>query len=198
MNRGSITRVARPKSITDERLLKATGDVISREGPDFTMAQVAAEAKVSVGTLAVRFGSKSGLLQALSRREITQVGDRMRAAAEGLPPLEGLRAALTSWFFEGAPDPATAGNHLAQLGVDLMDPALRALLADLHVAIETALRDLVAAVDLPGAPEPGRAARVLHALVSGATLDWSIRPDGGLVDRMLHDVDAVLDAWGRP
>lgn len=79
-----------------------------------------------------------------------------------------------------------------------MDPALRALLADLHVAIETALRDLVAAVDLPGAPEPGRAARVLHALVSGATLDWSIRPDGGLVDRMLHDVDAVLDAWGRP
>jgi hypothetical protein len=49
----------------------------------------------------------------------------MRAAAEGRDPAEGLRAALLSWF-EGMTDPVEAQNHLAQLGVDLIDPELRA------------------------------------------------------------------------
>src|SRR5688500_10949650 len=73
--------VARPKTITDERLLAAAAQVIARKGPGFTIADVAARAEVSVGTVAQRFGSKSGLLQALTRQTAADVTRRMRQAA---------------------------------------------------------------------------------------------------------------------
>ncbi|MGM1063554.1 TetR/AcrR family transcriptional regulator [Saccharothrix sp. Mg75] len=186
--------MARPKTITDERLVTAVGEVIGLKGPGFTLADVAARAGVSVGTVAQRFGSKSGLLQALTRQTSERNADRMRAAAEGLAPLDGLRAALLTWP-AGMGDPAEAQNHLAQLGVDLVDPELRALLADLYEVTGRTVLELVRRVDLPRGPGPERAARVLTALVYGVSMDWSIRPRGALVDRLAEDVDAVLDAW---
>ncbi|MBP2339868.1 AcrR family transcriptional regulator [Saccharothrix coeruleofusca] len=186
--------MARPRTITDERLLAAAGEVIGRRGPSFTLAEVAAEAGVSVGTVAGRFGSKNGLLQVMTRQMTERVGERMREAARGLEPLAGLRAGLVSWV-DGMTDPRRAGNHLAQLGVDLIDPELRALLGELHAATERAVADLVRAVDLPRGPSPERAARVLTGLVHGVSMDWSVRPRGALVDRLLEDVDAVLDVW---
>ncbi|GAA1346265.1 TetR/AcrR family transcriptional regulator [Catellatospora bangladeshensis] len=186
--------VARPRTIADERLLAAAGRAIGRRGPGFTIADVAAEAGVAVGSVARRFGSKSGLLQALTRQATADVERRMRAAAEGLPPPAGLRAALLTWFADVA-DPAEAANHLAQLGVDLVDPALRALLAGHFAATEQVVLDLVRRVDLPRAPVPERAARVLVGLLLGVSLDWSVRPRAALADRLEQDVDAVLTAW---
>lgn len=188
-------RVARPKTITDERLIAAASTVIARKGPEFTIADVAVEAGVSVGTIAQRFGSKSGLLQELSRRTIVVVVDRMRAAAAVAPdPVAGLRAALLGWFDE-LTDPAEAANHLAQLGVDLIDLRLRALLVEHYSAVEGVLCELARAAALPRAPGPERAARVLVGLVNGIAMDWSVRPRGPLGERVAQDVDAVLDAW---
>ncbi|WP_312877477.1 helix-turn-helix domain-containing protein [Lentzea indica] len=65
--------MARPRTITDERILAAVAAVIDRRGPEFTVADVAAEAGVSVGAVAKRFGSKSGLLQALTRAGTEEV-----------------------------------------------------------------------------------------------------------------------------
>lgn len=189
-------RVARPRSIEDERLLTAASAVIGRRGPGFTVADVAAEAGVSVGTVARRFGSKSGLLQALTRQVTAAVERRMAEAARGADPAAGLRAALLTWFAD-LTDPVEAGNHLAQLGVDLIDPELRALLAELHAATERAVLALVREVDLPGGPPPERAARVLTGLLFGVSMDWSVRPRGELADRLAEDVDAVLTAWRK-
>ncbi|GAB2997817.1 TetR/AcrR family transcriptional regulator [Saccharothrix stipae] len=187
--------MARPKTITDERLLTAAAEVIARRGPGFTVADVAERAGVSVGTVAGRFGSKSGLLQALTRQTSDDNVRRMRAAAAGAAdPVDGLRAALLTWF-EGVVDPAEAQNHLAQLGVDLIDPRLRALLADLYATTEQTVLELTRQVDLPHGPPPERAARVLTGLLHGVSMDWSIRPRGELADRLAQDVDAVLDAW---
>jgi AcrR family transcriptional regulator len=158
--------VARPKTITDERLLTAAAEVIGRKGPGFTIADVAARAGVSVGTVAQRFGSKSGLLQALTRQTTAAIAARMRAAAAVADPVEGLRAALLSWF-EGMTDPVEAQNHLAQLGVDLIDPELRALLAELYEVTGQTVLELTRRVDLPHGPSA----------------------------RLAEDVDAVLDAW---
>ncbi|WP_141979918.1 TetR/AcrR family transcriptional regulator [Saccharothrix saharensis] len=187
--------MARPKTITDERLLTAAGEVIAHKGPGFTVADVAERAGVSVGTVAGRFGSKSGLLQALTRQTSAENVRRMRAAADAaVDPAEGLRAALLTWF-EGMVDPAEAQNHLAQLGVDLIDPELRALLADLYEVTERTVLELTRRVDLPRGPGPERAARVLTGLLYGGSMDWSVRPRGELADRLAEDVDAVLDAW---
>lgn len=187
--------MARPKTITDERLLAAAAEVIGRKGPGFTVADVAERAGVSVGTVAGRFGSKSGLLQALTRQTTAENERRMRAAAAAATdPADGLRAALLTWF-EDLADPAEAQNHLAQLGVDLIDPRLRALLADLYEATERTVLELTRRVELPRGPGPERAARVLTGLLHGVSMDWSVRPRGELADRLAQDVDAVLDAW---
>lgn len=190
-------RVARPKTITDERLLTAAMVLIGRRGPEFTMAEVAAEAGVSVGTVAQRFGSKSGLLQEVSRLATRVAVTRMRdAAGAEADPVDGLRAALITLFGEIA-DPVVAANSLAQLGIDLVDPHLRALLVEHYRAVEDELHGLVRLADLPGAPEPALAARVLAGLINGISMDWSIRPRGALADRIAEDVDAVLGMWRR-
>jgi AcrR family transcriptional regulator len=199
MNCGSIIDVARPRSISDGRLLTAAAAVIGSVGPGFTLAQVAVEAQVAVGTVARRFGSKNGLLQALSRVTTLRAVDSMRAVSAAVgTPLEGLRAALVSVYVELG-DAETAANHLGQLGVDIGDPQLRALLGDHFAAVETELRRLVraAAAELPSAPEAARAARTLLAVINGVSLDWSIRPNGRLVDRLEQDIDAVLAGWRR-
>ena len=189
--------VARPKTITDERLLSAAMALIGRRGPEFTIADVAAEAGVSVGTVAKRFGSKNGLIQEVSRVTTRVAVTRMRAAAAAeSDPVHGLRAALITLFGELA-DPEVAANSLAQLGVDLVDPALRALLVEHYRAVEDELRALVERADLPGAPGPALAARVLAGLINGISMDWSIRPRGALADRIAEDVDAVLVNWRR-
>ncbi|MEU3625767.1 TetR family transcriptional regulator [Amycolatopsis coloradensis] len=188
--------MARPRTITDERLLKAAETVIGLVGPGFTLAQVAAEAGVAVGTVAQRFGSKTGLLRALSKLNTQSVVGRMRDCGELADSVEGLRAAVVV-IYEGMGSAETAANHLGQLGVDIGDPELRALLGEHFTAVEAELRRLVrlAARDLPGAPGVVRAARVLLGVANGASLDWSIRPKGRYVDRVGQDVDAVLTAW---
>ncbi|MFJ1765972.1 TetR/AcrR family transcriptional regulator [Amycolatopsis sp. NPDC088138] len=189
--------MARPRSITDERLLAAAETVIGRCGPGFTLAQVAAEAGVAVGTAGQRFGSKAGLLQALSRRATTRAVEQMRECADSADdPIVGLRsAAVTVYAVLG--DAEEAANHLGQLGVDIGDPVLRSLLGEHYAAVEAELARLVGAVaaELPHAPSVPRAARALLAVINGVSLDWSIRPEGRLADRLAEDVDAVLTAW---
>lgn len=172
--------VARPRTITDERILNAVAAVIDRRGPEFTVADVAAEAGVSVGAVAKRFGSKSGLLQALTKAGTEEVVRRMREA-------DTVRDALLTWFDRLA-DPVVATNNLAQLGVDLIDPELRALLARHYEVLEEELEVLCAAEGLPS-----NAARVLAALVYGISMDWSVRPRGDLLVRTAEDIDLVLE-----
>jgi AcrR family transcriptional regulator len=180
-------RVARPRTITDERLLTALARAITEIGPSFTVADVAARAGVSVGTVAQRFGSKHGLLKALTLAAISRVADTVRAAAPG-----GVRAALVA-VFRDLDDPATAANNLAQLAGDLADPELGVLLGRFYGTVEAEIALLLRSV--PGAPP--NAARVLVALANGTAVDWSLHPEGSLVDRLTTDIDAVLEGWGR-
>ncbi|MGX7823820.1 TetR family transcriptional regulator [Actinokineospora sp. 24-640] len=189
----------RPRTISDQRLLDATSRVIAREGPGFTIAGVAAEAGVSVGTVAGRFGSKAGLLRALTAHFSARASVAMRAARDAAPdPVAGLVAAATVSYLDLG-DATAAGNHLAQLGVDLQDPVLRSMLGENYAAAEAELERACAAAApaLPGMPPPARAARVLLALTNGGALDWSIRPSGRMVTRLTEDIDAVLEGWRR-
>ena len=169
--------MARPRSITDERLLSALGTVIATRGPGFTIADVAAQAGVSVGTVAQRFGSKQGLLKALSRQAVHEVAGQVRAAPD-------IKAAVLA-VYRALDDPATAANNLGQLAGDLADPELRALLGEFYAVLEAEL----------AAHASPRLARILSALANGTAIAWSIDPRGSLLDRLAEDIDAILEGW---
>jgi hypothetical protein len=57
------------------------------------------------------------------------------------------------------------------------------------------LEPLLAAADLPGAPPPAAAARILTALAHGTQVQWAVAPRGSLADRLHADLDAVLRGW---
>jgi AcrR family transcriptional regulator len=187
--------MGRPRKISDDELMAACGRAIGAHGPGFTLAQVAAAAGVAVGTVSGRFGSKHGLMLAMMTAASDGVADRMRAAAARHtdPVAAVLAAALVTT--EGVDDPATTTNHLAQLGVDMSDPALREGLAVLRGRVREVLRSLLAAAGLPAAPPPARAARIVAGLAHGAQLDWALAPSGKLRDRLRADLRAVLEGW---
>ena len=192
--------MARPRKISDERLLAAAATVIGRAGPKFTLAQVADEAGVAVGTVAGRFGSRLELLHALSVDARVRVVRRIRQTAESAlsagSAVDGVRASLLDWF-SWLDDPHRAANSLAALAEDLVEPTLRALLGGLFGAVEAEIKALLSAAsaDLPGAPPPARGARLLVSLVQGSALLWSVRPRGRLRMRLAQDIDAVLKGW---
>ncbi|SFB62294.1 transcriptional regulator, TetR family [Amycolatopsis marina] len=190
--------MGRPRKISDDELMAACGRAIGRYGPGFTLAQVAAEAGVAVGTVSGRFGSKHGLLVAMMTAGGAGAAQRMRSAADRhRDPAEAILAAVLV-AAEGVDDPATTTNHLAQLGVDMSDPDLRDGLVAMRAEVRAVLRSLLAAAALPSAPPPARAARIIAALAHGTQLDWALSPTGKLRDRLRGDVRAVLDAWSGP
>ena len=179
--------MARPRKHSDGAIIAAAGRVIGRTGPGFTLAEVAVEAGVATGTIVHRFGSKHGLLVAMTRGAVEQIrtlgGDVVDLVVDAYADLD---------------DPATAANNLAQLAVDLTDPVLRELMAEFYAALEQRIESAVAGQDLPGAPEPAVAARILAAIADGTAIHWSARPVGSLRDRLREDVAAVVDSWRRP
>lgn len=189
--------MGRPRKISDDRLLAACGRVIGQHGPGFTLAQVAAEAGVAVGTVSTRFGSKHALLATLTKNTTEALRQTMlTVAAEHTDPVQAVRAAALATI--GADlDPAVAVHHLALFGVDLADPELRAGLAAHREVIRGVLGALLADAHLPHAPPAPDAAAVLAALVHGVQLDWALSPSGALLDRVRADIDSILLAWRR-
>jgi AcrR family transcriptional regulator len=188
--------MARPREITDARLLNAAAVSISRLGPGFTLADVAAEARVAVGTVAQRFGSKHGLLVAMTKGAIDGMRGGIRRAVGGVDPVEAPVQALVHAY---APldDSATAANNLAQLAGDLADEELRGLMADFYAVMEAEVTVLVERAGLAGGPPAPVAARILTAIADGTAIHWSARPQGGLCDRLRGDLTAVIAGWRR-
>jgi AcrR family transcriptional regulator len=180
-------------------LLAAAGTVIGRVGPAFTLADVAAEAQVSPGTLGHRFGSKHGLLLAMLRAATADA--RAVPQATAADPVAAVRDAIVERY-RPLDDPASAPNNLAQLAADLSDERLRAGMAEFYAAVRagtrTLLRRAVDAGALPGAPAVPVAARVLVAVADGAAVHWSTEPRGSLRRRLAVDLDAILAGWRRP
>jgi AcrR family transcriptional regulator len=165
--------MARPREITDERMLSAAALVIGRLGPGFTLADVAKEARVAVGTLAKRFGSKHGLLVAMTKAAIDDMRRQMHQASD---PVEALVRA-----YAPLDDPLTAANNLAQLAADLSDVELRGLMGEFYAVMEEEVGRLTDPVT----------ARILTAIADGTALHWSTRPDGSLAERLRHDLRIV-------
>jgi AcrR family transcriptional regulator len=185
----------RPRETTDEELLAATHRVVSRLGPNLTLADVAREAGVSPATLMQRFGSKRGLLLAFAASGAQGLGDEFaRIRQKRRSPLAAVHD-VAQCVAAMADTPETLSNSLAFLQMDLFDP-------DFHRHALAHSRGMVAGIKalLDEAVEAGelqrcdttRLARAVQALIGGSLLQWAIDRDGKATDRLREDLDSLL------
>jgi AcrR family transcriptional regulator len=171
-------------------------------GPSqLTLSAIGAEAGVTAGALVQRFGSKRGLLRALSSR-----------FAEDTPKLfEGLRRASPSplaAIFAYAEciagmgqSPGTVAHHLAYLQLDLTDPDLyrsaRAMAKGAREEIRKLLEAAVAAGELKDSADCVALARAIQVTLSGSVLTWAFFKEGTASAFLRADLDGLLKPYLR-
>jgi len=185
----------RPRETSDAQILEATYKVVSRLGPNLTLADVAKEAGVSPATLMQRFGSKRGLLLAFAASGPQLLGDEFaRIRLKHRSPLASVYA-VAQCMAAMADTPETLSNSLAFLQMDLVDP-------EFHKHAHAHSRGMIAGIKalLDEAVEAGelqrcdttRLARAVQGLIGGSLLQWAIDRDGKATDRLREDLDSLL------
>jgi AcrR family transcriptional regulator len=180
--------MARPRTVADDAVLDAAARLIGRVGPArLTLAHVAEEVGLSPATLLQRFGSKRGLLLAVTRR-------RVDFGTAGPTRLEALIAGLIA-LSASVRTPEALANNLAFLQLDLSD-------AEFHaeaVAHFTAMREHVEAL-LAGAVEAGELAgadvedlaETMITAYNGALITWAVLREGALEEWLRRQIELVL------
>ncbi|WP_201776835.1 TetR/AcrR family transcriptional regulator [Streptacidiphilus anmyonensis] len=187
----------RPRGTDDSAILDAAARVMGRTGPSgLTLALIAAEVGLVPATLVQRFGSKRGLLLALSARTVVDTdASAARARAAHDSPLAALDALVKDqWPAELAPE--EYANHLAFLCGDLTDAEARAHALATHRAQDRATTVLLAeAVDrgeLRADVDVTALTATVQAAVTGAGLLWSLDHRSTLPERRRAALHAVL------
>jgi AcrR family transcriptional regulator len=192
----------RPQKVTDDEVFAAAQRAMSRRGPhELTLADIAGEAGVTPGLLVQRFGSKRGLLVALSAR----------FAGSARPVFAGLRSAHRSplstlrgyarCMADLAPTPEALLRNLAYLQLDLVDDELRRNLVENARAtrreIEALLEEAAAAGELRRDVDVRSLARTVEVVIGGSLMAWATYREGRAVDSIARDLEAVLTPWLR-
>jgi AcrR family transcriptional regulator len=159
--------MARPREHTDEALLDLVGAALARRTARsrWSLADVAGESGVAPATLVKRFGSRHGLLVALSQRWI----DSIPAEPAGGDAV----AELTAWVeatFSPAPGRPAAVVGMQHLMEDLSDDELAALLAHGWAKQVDHLAALLAKAGLTRLGDPRTGARLLFDALNGGQL----------------------------
>ena len=187
----------RPRKVTDEQVFAAAQRAMGRAGPDaLTLADIAAEAGVTAGALAQRFGSKRELLVALAAAGAAGTGPFLASLrARHDSPLAALRE-YAACLAHLAPSAEALARNLAYLQNDLADPDLRAHLVTQARATRAMLRRLVreavAAGELAAGTDAPALARTVEVVLNGALFTWAVDPEGTAERWLLANVQAVL------
>ena len=185
----------RPRKIREEDLIDAAVRVIDRSGLfGFTLAKVAREAGVTAPLLMQRFGSKRGLLLALTDATAPEIDAAFaRAAKENASALVALHEALVA--LSQPTTPRALANGLAFLRLDVTDPAFhdraRRFLQALHKATRALLDKAVKRGELRRC-DTDALARAIEVAYNGSLLSWAIRQDGSAEEALRRDVEATL------
>ena len=191
----------RPRTIADADILLAASRVISQVGPTrLTLADVGRASGLSPGALVKRFGSKRGLLLAMSRQGMESVGACFAAVRSAHPaPLDAfVAAALEMTRYVKTPD--EVANSLAYLQIDLSDPEFYALMKQNSTRIEAGYRALLDEAVDTGALLPcdtARLARAVGALVTGSLLGWAVARRGTAEAWIRGDLAMLLDPYRK-
>jgi AcrR family transcriptional regulator len=189
----------RPRTVTDDEILSATARAMSKVPPTrFTLADVAREVGLAPATLVQRFGSKRGLLLALSSQSAASMDacfDAVRQAHAS--PLEALLSAATEMARFSA-TPEELANSLAYLQIDLSDPDFHRHILDSSRAMQRGYRalleDAVAAGELTPC-DTKRLARAVEAVAAGSLIGWAIHRSGKAEAWVRQDLETVLSPY---
>jgi TetR/AcrR family macrolide resistance operon transcriptional repressor len=177
----------RPKTISDEEVLRAALDVMASNGMIFTIADIARHVGLSRATLIQRFGDRDAILRRIAEQEV----EATRSWLEGHPIAKGTDALwqflemIVSSMGEG--EGFSARVQIAAF--ESRDPELRALADQRYALVQKAI-----AARLPEITEPLETAKHLHAIIAGATMQWVVT-DGseGLAEFVLRRLRWAVD-----
>jgi len=190
--------VPRPRTVDDGTIFQAVSEVLGREGPaKLTLGRIAKAAGLAAPTLVQRFGSKLGLLRAMSKAFESGNADSVdRLRAEHSSPLARSREFVLCYVGMAASPDVLVNYTLAYLQLDIKDPVLRrhALASgrQQEAALEAMLAEAVAAGELSRRSRPRDLAQVLIRLASGSLLAWAVHRTGTARAWLARDVDYVL------
>lgn len=189
----------RPRTVTDAEILMAAARVISKVGPTrLTLAHVGRASGLSPGALVKRFGSKRGLLLAMSRQGVESVDACFAAVRTAHPaPLDAFVAAALE-MTRYVQTPQEVANALAYLQIDLSDPEFYALMKENNARIEAGYRRLLNEAVQQGTLErcdTERLARAVGAMVTGSLLGWAIDRRGTAEAYVRADLAMLLDRY---
>ena len=197
----SSSAMARPRTVSDEKILWATIGAMSRLGPvKLTLADVAQDVGLSPAALVKRFGSKRGLLLAVSKAGSAGMEGGFAAMREkAASPLAALLEA-TTMLARHTRSAEELANHLAFLQVDVTDPEFRAEMLAMSRATLDGYRglldDAVKKKELR-ACDTKQLARTVSAVVGGSLIAWAVFRKGTAVAWVRADVEAVLAPYRR-
>ena len=189
MNYDLLTGVVRPRRYEQEILLERIAVALRTRqsiGP-WTLAEIAPAAGLSPAGLLKRFGSRQGILVALSHRWIDAIPDSPEGTSA---PDSELRRWVARRFSPDRPERVARG--LVNLLDDLMDDQLRGLLAEGWAKEIRYLTALLDRARLPGLSDPGRGAHLLFDALNGAMLRHATEPEAPSPTQTL---DGLMEAW---
>jgi AcrR family transcriptional regulator len=195
--------MARPRTASDEDILRAAFTAITRLGPArLTLAEVAREAGLTPAALVVRFGSKRALLLAAAADAAggdAYIFPGLRARhASPLAALYGLADCLAE-LYGGAPE--SVAHNLAFAQSELSDPEFHqhALKGSqgMRAGIRALVRDAIAKGELIRC-DASRLASAVQATITGSMIGWATHRKGGLAAWLRRDLGAVLDPYRAP
>lgn len=184
--------MVRPRTISDEQVLDRVAAALDSASATWTLTGAATAAGLHPATLIKRFGSRHGLLLALSRRWIESIP----VAATTAEPYGELQAWVAS-LSAGQSSPAHLLTRIDVLIEDLRDGELRALL---HTGWERHTAYLAALVEpaqqagrLSGAAPAATIAHLLLDAAHGGLLRAAVTPHTDAADPG-RGVRALLEA----
>jgi AcrR family transcriptional regulator len=154
---------------------------------------------LTAGALVQRFGSKRGLMVALTEawsQSAPQFFAQIRDRNHG--PLEALRV-YADCMAEMGQSPSVFAHHLSYLQLDLTDPELHKHVRAQSVASRAAIRglldDAIAAGELRNDVDSERLARTVEVTLSGSLMTWAFYQEGDARAWMRNDLESVLQPY---
>jgi AcrR family transcriptional regulator len=191
--------VPRPRTVTDDEILAAAARAMSKVPPtQFTLADVAREVGLAPATLVQRFGSKRGLLLALSVQSAASMDACFDATRQAhTSPLEALLSAATE-MARFSKTPEELANSIAYLQIDLSDPDFHRHILTGSRAAQRGYRALLDEAVSSGELTPcdtERLARAVEAVAAGSLIGWAIHRKGRADTWVRRDLETLLSPY---